>query len=56
VDFLPGLVASRVGVFVTEQGQQTHCVLYFLAVYFLVFISAYRWKIKNDIFYLKKIN
>ena len=38
VDFLLGLVAPRVGVFVTELGQQTHCVLYFLVVYFLVFI------------------
>jgi len=28
VDFLPGLVASRVGVSVIELGQQTHCVLY----------------------------
>jgi len=37
VDFLPGLVASTLGVFVTEVGQQTHCVLYFLVVYFLVF-------------------
>jgi len=26
VDFLPGLVAPRVGVFVTELGQQTRCV------------------------------
>jgi len=25
VDFLPGLVAPRVGVLVTELGQQTHC-------------------------------
>jgi len=37
VDFVPGLVASRVGVFVTELGQQTHCVLYFLVINFLVF-------------------
>jgi len=41
VDFLPNLVAPRVGVFVTELGQQTHCVLYFLVVYFLVFIFVY---------------
>jgi len=41
VDFLPGLVAPRVGVFITELGQQTHCVLYFLVIYFLVFISVY---------------
>ena len=41
MDFLPGLVAPRVGVFVTELGQQTHCVLYFIVIYFLVFISAY---------------
>jgi len=27
VDFLSGLVAPGVGVFVTELGQQTHCVL-----------------------------
>jgi len=31
------LVASRVGVFVTELGQQTHCVLYFLVVCFSCF-------------------
>jgi len=37
MDFLPGLVAPRFGVFVTELGQQTHCVLYFLVIYFLVF-------------------
>jgi hypothetical protein len=37
VDFLPDLVAPRVGVFVTELGQQTHCVLYFLVIYFLDF-------------------
>ena len=41
MDFVPGLVAPRVGVFVTELCQQTHCVLYFLVVYFLVFISIY---------------
>ena len=41
MDFLPGLVTPRVGVFVTELGQQTLCVLYFLVVYFLVFISVY---------------
>ena len=41
MDFLPGLVALRVGVFVTELGQQTHYVLYFLVIYFLVFISVY---------------
>jgi len=41
VDFLPGLVAPRVGVFVTELGQQTHCVLYFRVIYFFVFISVY---------------
>jgi len=34
VDFLLGLVASRVGVFVTELGQKTHCVLYFPVIYF----------------------
>jgi len=33
----PGLVAPRVGVFVTELGQQTHCVLYFLVIYFSCF-------------------
>ena len=39
VDFLPGLVAPRVGVFVTELGQQTQlCLL--LVIYFLVFISS----------------
>jgi len=37
VDFLPGVVASRVGVFVTKLGQQTHCVLYFPIVYFSCF-------------------
>jgi len=37
VDFLPGLEASRVAVFVTELGQQTHCVLYFPVVYFSCF-------------------
>ena len=41
MDFLPGLVSHRVGVFVTEMGKQTHCVLYFLVIYFLVFISIY---------------
>jgi len=38
VDFLPGLVAPIVGVFVTELSQQTHCVLYFLVFYFPAFI------------------
>jgi len=47
VDFLPGLVASRVGVFVTKLGQQTHCVLYFPVVYFLVFIAVYRTMFKH---------
>jgi len=47
VDFLLGLIASRVGVVVTELGQQTHCVLYFLVVYFLVFLSAYRTMLKH---------
>ena len=42
MDFLPGLVAPIVGVFVTDLGQQTHCVLYFPVIYFLVFNSAYR--------------
>jgi len=37
VDFRLDLVASRVGVFVTELGQQTHYVLYFLVVYFSCF-------------------
>jgi len=37
MDFLPGLVAPRVGVFVTELGQQTHYVLYFLVFYFSAF-------------------
>jgi len=37
VDFLPGLVAPRVGVFVTELGQQNLCVLYFLLIYFSCF-------------------
>jgi len=41
VDFLPGLVAPRVGVFVTKLGQQTLCVLYFVVIYFLVFIYVY---------------
>jgi len=36
VDFLPDLVAPRVGVFVTELGQQTLCAFYFLVFYFLV--------------------
>jgi len=47
VDFLLVLVASRVSVFVTKLGQQTHCVLYFPVVYFLVFISAYRTMLKH---------
>jgi len=47
VDFLPGLVAPRVGVLVTELGEQTHCVLYFLVIYFVVFISAYRTMLKH---------
>jgi len=33
VDFLPGLVAPRVGVFVIELGQQTLCAIYFLVIY-----------------------
>ena len=37
MNFLPGLVAPRVGVFVTELGQHTLCVLYFLVVYFSCF-------------------
>jgi len=37
VDFLLGLVAPRGGVFDTELGQQTHCVLYFLVFYFPTF-------------------
>ena len=37
VDFLPGLVAPRVGVFVTELGQQTQCILYFLVIYLSAF-------------------
>ena len=41
MNFLPGLIASRVGVFVTELGQQTHCILYFFAIYFHIFIFAY---------------
>jgi len=47
VDFLPGLEASRVGVFVTELRQQTDCIFYFLVVYFLVFIVAYRTMLKH---------
>jgi len=47
VNFLPGLVVSRVGVFVIELGQQTHSVLYFPVVYFFVFISAYRTVLKH---------
>jgi hypothetical protein len=38
VDFLPDLVAPRVGVFVTELGQQTHCAFYLLVFYNLSFI------------------
>ena len=41
MDFLHGLVAPRVRVFVTELGQQTPCVLYFLVISFLVVISVY---------------
>jgi len=37
MDLLPGLAASSVGVFVTELGQKTHCVLYFPVVYFSCF-------------------
>jgi len=47
VDFLPGLVASRVGVFVTELGQQTHCVFYFLVVYFLVFYFCLLYNVET---------
>ena len=47
MDFLPGLVAPRVGVFVTELGQQTLCVVYFLVIYFLVFISVYFVMLKH---------
>jgi len=47
VDFLPGLVASRVGVFVTELGQQTQCVFDFPVIYFLVFIYVYRTMFKH---------
>jgi len=47
VNFLPGLVASIVGVFVTELGQQTYCVFYFLAIYFLVFISVYAMMLEH---------
>ena len=36
MDFLPDLVALRVGMFVTEPSQQTHCVLYFLVKILLV--------------------
>jgi len=52
VDFLPGLVAPRVGVFVTELGQQTHCVFfYFLVIYFLAFIlfTSLCWNIGRNI-------
>ena len=37
MDFFPGFVATKVGVFVTELGQQTHCVLYFLVIYYSAF-------------------
>jgi hypothetical protein len=37
MDFLLGLVAPRVGVFVTELGQQTLCAFYFLFIYFLAY-------------------
>jgi len=47
MNFLPGLVAPKVGVFVTELGQQTHCVFYFLVIYFLVFIFVYRMMLKH---------
>ena len=47
MDFLPGLVAPRVGVIVPELGQQTHCVLYFPVIYFLVFISVYSVILKH---------
>jgi len=47
MDFLPGLVALRVGVFVIELGQQTLCVLYFLVIYFLDFISVYYVMLKH---------
>jgi len=36
VDFVRGLVAPRVGVFVIELGQQTQCAIYFLVFYFVV--------------------
>jgi len=41
VNFLPGLVAPRVVVFVTELGQQTHCTIYFLIIHFLVHYFVY---------------
>ena len=47
MDFLHGMVAPRVGVFVIELGKQTHCVLYFLVIYFLVFISVYYVMLKH---------
>jgi len=51
VDFLPGLVAPRVGVFVTELGQQTNCVLYFLVFIFifLFLLIMWCWNIKRNI-------
>ena len=38
MDFLPGLVASKVGVFITELGQQTHCVLYLSFIFLFLFL------------------
>jgi len=47
VDFLPCLVAPRVGVFVTELGQQTHCAFYFLVIYFLAFLFVYLYDVET---------
>ena len=45
MDFLPGLVAPRVGVFVTELGQQTHCA--FLLSCHLLFLFFYFYLLRD---------
>ena len=47
MDFLPGLVAPEVGVFVTELGQQTLCVIYFLVIYFPACYFVYRMMLEH---------
>jgi len=38
MDFLPALVAPRVGVFITELGQQTHCAFFTLLSFIPCFL------------------